>query len=40
MGLDGHRVRQKWVGLGTVCICLNPAATILTQDIYRVVYTV
>ena len=33
MGLDGHRARQRWVGLGTVHIFLNPAAKILTQDV-------
>ena len=33
MGLDGHRARQRWVGLGTVCIFLNPAAKILMQDV-------
>ena len=33
MGLDGHRARQKWVGLGTVCIFLNTAAEVLKQDV-------
>ena len=33
MGLDGHRAGQRWVGLGTVCIFLNPAAKVLTQDV-------
>ena len=33
MGLDEHRARQRWVGLGTVCKFLNPAAKIITKDV-------
>ena len=33
MGLEGHRATQRWVGLGTVCIFLNPTAKILKQDV-------
>ena len=29
MGLDGHRARQRWVGLGAVYIFLNPAFPFL-----------
>ena len=34
MGLDRHRAisRQKLVGLGRVCMFINLAAKILTQD--------
>ena len=31
IGLDRHKARQRWVGLGAVCIFLNPAAKVLTQ---------
>lgn len=35
MGLDGHRARQRWIELGTMCIFLNTATILfnLMQDV-------